>query len=127
MRMTGAVGLALAAWLAVGLAVADLARGNGGPFVVKHPTGDPAAKDKVRRYRHRPGEELYDVSQDRYEWNNLAGDPKLAAVKAELKAKLASWMKNQGDAGQQTELEAFQHQNRNRNRKNKKDKKTTSG
>ena len=34
------------------------------------------------------GEELYDHDADPYEWTNLAGDPKLTAVKAELRAKL---------------------------------------
>lgn len=78
--------------------------------------GDKEAKDKVHRYRRRPGEELYDVSKDWYEWNNLADDPKYATVEAELKTKLAAWMKEQGDKGQQTELEAFDHQNRKRNK-----------
>lgn len=80
---------------------------------------DPDAADKVRRYQHRPAEELYDIKKDPYEWNNLAGDPKYANVKADLKQKLKEWMKAQGDKGQQTELEAFEHQVRNRN-KNKK-------
>jgi arylsulfatase A-like enzyme len=34
------------------------------------------------------GEELYDHDRDEYEWTNLAGDPKLAAVKKELAALL---------------------------------------
>ena len=34
------------------------------------------------------GEELYDESQDPYEWTNLAGKPELASVKA----KLAGWL-----------------------------------
>lgn len=80
----------------------------------KADAGDQDAKDKVRRYRHRAGEELYDVSQDWYEWYNLANEPELATVKAELKVKLTTWMQDQGDRGQQTELEARQHQGRNR-------------
>lgn len=80
----------------------------------KADAGDQDAEDKVRRYRHRAGEELYDVSQDWYEWHNLANEPELATVKAELKAKLTTWMQDQGDRGQRTELEARQHQGRNR-------------
>lgn len=34
------------------------------------------------------GEELYDHDADPYEWTNLAGDPRHAATKAELRAKL---------------------------------------
>ncbi|MDA0282682.1 MAG: sulfatase [Planctomycetota bacterium] len=76
--------------------------------------GDADAAGKVHRYEHRPAEELYDVTQDVLEWNNLARDPKLAAVKAELKQQLAGWMAEQGDKGAQTELEAREHQGRNR-------------
>ena len=81
---------------------------------------DPDAADKVRRYQHRPAQELYDIKKDPYEWNNLAHNPKYAEVKAELKQKLNEWMKAQGDKGQQTELEANEHQARNRNKKKKK-------
>lgn len=75
---------------------------------------DQDAAEKVRRYQHRPAEELYDIQADPFEWNNLAEDPKYAKVKAELKQQLSAWMKSQGDEGQQTELEARQHQNRGR-------------
>lgn len=73
---------------------------------------DADAADKVRRYENRPGEELYDVTKDQYEWNNLAGEPKYAKVKAELRRRLLEWMEATGDKGQQTELEAREHQNR---------------
>jgi len=71
---------------------------------------DPDAADKVYRYQHRPGEELYDVTKDRYEWTNLAADPAYTEIKAELRAELLAWMKVCGDKGQQTELEARDHQ-----------------
>ncbi|HYW78178.1 MAG TPA: sulfatase atsG, partial [Thermoguttaceae bacterium] len=71
---------------------------------------DTDAADKVQRYQHRPGEELYDVTKDRYEWTNLADDPAYADIKAELRAELLAWMKACGDKGQQTELEAREHQ-----------------
>ena len=44
-------------------------------------------------------------------------DPQYAAVKAELSEQLDAWMQAQGDQGQQTELEAFEHQNRNRKKR----------
>jgi uncharacterized sulfatase len=81
---------------------------------------DANAAEKVRRYEHRPAEELYDVEKDPYEWKNLAGDPKYATIKMRMKKRLLEWMKAMGDKGQQTELEAFEHQNRNRKKKTKK-------
>ncbi|MDP7277118.1 MAG: sulfatase [Planctomycetaceae bacterium] len=84
--------------------------------------GDSDAREKVRRYRQRPAEELYDIATDPHEWHNLAADPKLAAVKARLKARLQRWMKAQGDRGQQTEREALDHQARRRKKGRKKKK-----
>ncbi|MBN2476998.1 MAG: hypothetical protein JXB62_20490 [Pirellulales bacterium] len=49
MRTCSGVGAALAAWLLVGLWGAESALGNGGPFVVKYPGGDPAAKGVLAR------------------------------------------------------------------------------
>ncbi|MHC4533881.1 MAG: sulfatase family protein, partial [Planctomycetota bacterium] len=80
---------------------------------------DTDAADKVRRYEHRPGEELYDIRKDQYEWNNLADNPKYARVKAGLRRRLLEWMEAMGDKGQQTELEAFEHQARNMPKKSK--------
>ncbi|MBW8015475.1 MAG: hypothetical protein FVQ82_04750 [Planctomycetes bacterium] len=80
---------------------------------------DPDAAEKVRRYENRPAEELYDVVKDKYEWNNLAGDPKYAKVKKQLREKLYAWMAQQGDKGQTTEMEAFEHQGRHVRNKDK--------
>lgn len=90
----------------------------------KAESGDAAAAEIVRRYQHRPAEELYDVTTDTLEWKNLADDPKLAEVKAELKNQLAKWMTAQGDKGAQTEMEAKEHQGRNRKTKSANTKKT---
>jgi len=91
---------------------------------------DPDAAEKVRRYENRPAEELYDVVKDQYEWHNLAGDPKYAKVKKQLREKLFAWMAQQGDKGAATEMKAFEHQGRhrkdkkkNRNKSRKKNKK----
>ena len=84
---------------------------------------DADAAEKVRRYENRPAEELYDCFNDQYEWNNLADDPKYAKVKKQLREKLYKWMAQQGDKGQATELEAFEHQGKYLRNKNKKKKK----
>jgi arylsulfatase A-like enzyme len=53
----------------------------------------------VRRYKERPREELYDLAADPHEQKNLAAQPEQAARLAEMRAKVAAWMKEQGDAG----------------------------
>jgi len=60
---------------------------------------DPHARKMLRRFRTRPAEELYRSNEDMYELDNLATDPKYASVKAELRAELERWMKEQGDPG----------------------------
>ncbi|MBI4659193.1 MAG: sulfatase [Verrucomicrobia bacterium] len=55
------------------------------------------AAGRVRRYHQRPREELYRVTADPFETNNLAADPQHDAVLAELRARLEAWMNSQGD------------------------------
>ncbi|PQO36770.1 iduronate-2-sulfatase [Blastopirellula marina] len=54
-----------------------------------HNPGDYGLSDNRWRYIHYANgdEELYDIAADRYEWNNLAADPKYADKLAELRAK----------------------------------------
>ena len=40
----------------------------------------------------RPAEELYDVREDRYQMNNLAGDPDYAEVQDELRGRLMEYL-----------------------------------
>ena len=75
----------------------------------KAAAGDADAAEKVRRYKNRPAIELYDITKDPTEWNNLADKPEYASVQAELKTKLEAWMKHCGDKGQQTEIDAYKH------------------
>jgi N-sulfoglucosamine sulfohydrolase len=79
----------------------------------KAESGDAEAAEVVRRYEYRPAEELFDVTQDQLEWKNLADDPTLSQMKAELRKQLAMWMESQGDKGAQTEMEALEHLARN--------------
>lgn len=64
---------------------------------------DPAAAATVRRYHHRPAEELYDLAADPWELSNLAADRSHAATLARLRADLDAWMAAQGDEGLATE------------------------
>jgi N-sulfoglucosamine sulfohydrolase len=83
-------------------------------WVAKAEAGDADAADKVKRYSWRPAVELYDVTKDRLEWENLAENPEYAGEVKKLRAKLDAWMAAQGDRGQDTEAEAHLHQGRNR-------------
>lgn len=69
-------------------------------------------KEPVRAgfYLTRPEEELYDVKSDPYQLKNLAGDPAYNSVKTKLKAHLEVFMKQQGDKGIETEMQALTRQ-----------------
>jgi len=58
---------------------------------------DEHAARIVHNYMHRPPEELYDLANDPYERNNLAGDPKHAELLQSLRAQLTDWRTTQGD------------------------------
>jgi uncharacterized sulfatase len=65
---------------------------------------DESVAERVRHYRKRPAEELYKLSDDPWELNNLAGVPQYADIKRELKAELEKWMRQQGDLGLESEM-----------------------
>lgn len=67
------------------------------------------AESLVRKYRIRPEEELYDIIDDKWCQHNLAELPEFAGIKKELRSVLQKWMKECGDKGLQTEMEAFEH------------------
>jgi uncharacterized sulfatase len=60
---------------------------------------DPLAAAIVERYHHRPAEELYDLSADPFEVQNLSPDPAHAETLAELRGAVDSWMSENGDLG----------------------------
>lgn len=62
-------------------------------------TEDTATYNLVKRYMHRPAEQLYRLSQDPYEMNNLAGQKTFTERKARLALQLKNWMHMQGDPG----------------------------
>ncbi|MEX0321532.1 MAG: sulfatase [Puniceicoccaceae bacterium] len=70
--------------------------------------GDEHAAWVLNRYASRPELELYDITADPFEINNLAQNPEYAGTIMRLKKQLDSWMASQGDKGQETELAAFE-------------------
>ena len=58
---------------------------------------DKMAAQIVNAYQHRPREELYDLTADPYEMNNLVKDQKLAGTRRELRQQLSEWCRQQGD------------------------------
>ena len=60
---------------------------------------NPRTYQLVKRYMHRPAEELYHTTADPAEMQNLAGHPGHAAIQARLSAALDHWLAAQGDPG----------------------------
>ncbi|MEX0324120.1 MAG: sulfatase [Puniceicoccaceae bacterium] len=73
---------------------------------------DPDAAAKVRSYEYRPREELYLVSEDPDELNNLAGNPEYASIKEGLRQAMLDYMEATGDHGQKSEVDAHLFQNK---------------
>ena len=68
--------------------------------------GDAFAREQVERYQQRPELEFYDLQNDPYEMENLAGNPEWAAKIGSMHVQLKDWMKQQGDEGAATEAAA---------------------
>ena len=66
---------------------------------VSNAWNQPHTYDMVKRYMHRPAEQLYNTADDPYGMTNLANDPTFADVKARLSGELDRWMRSQGDPG----------------------------
>jgi arylsulfatase A-like enzyme len=60
---------------------------------------DPSATAIVRRYHEHPAEELYDVTTDPHELNNLAAVPKYAATLNQMRDRLRAILREQRDEG----------------------------
>ena len=72
--------------------------------------GSEHAQWAVRRYKKRPGEELFDCLDDPWNRNNLAEDPDSQRIKQHLSSELDRWMVSQGDLGRETEMDAKNRQ-----------------
>ncbi|MBV6655012.1 MAG: hypothetical protein KI786_14705 [Mameliella sp.] len=62
----------------------------------------------LKKYQHRPQEELYDLTIDPWEQNNLSADDELQEVRQTLSDALDKWMLQQGDDGVATEWKALE-------------------
>ena len=60
---------------------------------------NPHTYTLVKRYIHRPAEQLYHTAADPAEMANLANKPEHAAIKGKLSAALDQWLNQQGDPG----------------------------
>ncbi len=75
---------------------------------VRESTNNADTYNLVKRYMHRPAEQLYHSAEDPYEMSNLAGSAAHAGTRQRLAAELERWMKEQGDPGvAQDTLEAL--------------------
>jgi uncharacterized sulfatase len=111
-------------------AVFRCAASNGQPWdswVLAAERGDPHAKRQVHDYQHRPAEELYAVRADPWNRTNLIDDPSLASVRDDLRARLDSWMKAQGDEGHATEMKALERMPRSEKKAERKSGKKGGG
>ena len=71
---------------------------------------DPWLAEQVKWLSHRPAVELYDLRHDTFEKNNVAGHAEYAKIETRLGKALDRWMRQQGDLGLETELNAKSHQ-----------------
>ena len=93
-------------------------------MVEKAESGDATAKRLVKAYHWRPEVEFYDLEEDPFEMENLAGEAEYEEEIAHLRGNLNSWMEDQGDFGVETEKKAKERQGGGR-KKQKKGKKNT--
>ncbi|RYX86433.1 sulfatase atsG [bacterium] len=77
---------------------------------VKKGETDAFAREQAQRYKVRPAVELYDLQNDPFEMKNIADQPDQKANLTRLRSALDGWMKQQGDEGVKTEMEAKEHQ-----------------
>ena len=68
------------------------------------------ARQLTQRVIRRPALEFYDMEKDPWEQHNLAASASHQQLIARYSAELKSWMKQQGDKGQPTELAAGERQ-----------------
>lgn len=68
------------------------------------------ARERVSSYQKRPAEELFNLKSDPWCFKSLAGDAGFAAKQKVMQTELDSWMRQQGDRGNETERDAENRQ-----------------
>lgn len=58
---------------------------------------DDGAKTRINQFQHRPQHELYDLTKDPFEKENIAHLPENDKLLKSLQAQLSNWRTNQGD------------------------------
>ena len=88
--------------------------GNGGFYFSWRDLGatDAHARALFERYQHRPEFEFFDLEADPHEMTNLAEMAEHQGRISAMLERLQAWMRDQGDLGLQTEIEAPQRQGR---------------
>lgn len=76
--------------------------------------GNSKATQLVEKYQKRPEWELYDCQADPLEMQNLAEQAEYQPVIKRLQQSLQTWMREQGDQGVETELDAILRQRKYR-------------
>ncbi len=61
---------------------------------------DPNTAKLVYLTQHHPVEELYDITADPYEFDNIAYDPTLQPILEQMRADVQKWMQTRGDKGE---------------------------
>ena len=86
--------------------------GNGGFYFSWRDLGetDAHARELIERYQRRPEFEFFDLQADPHEMTNLAEMAEHRERIAAMLEQLQTWMRDQGDLGLQTEIEAAQRQ-----------------
>ena len=74
---------------------------------------DTLARWITNRFQHRPAVELYDLENDKYCMNNIAGKLENKAILQRMDKVLKEWMVSCGDEGQVTEMKALERQFKN--------------
>lgn len=72
------------------------------------------ARERVAAYQQRPAVELFHLQTDPWCMNNIAGADQADQVLNRLSARLDDWMRQQGDAGDATEMDAKNRQPKRR-------------
>ncbi|HEV8605898.1 MAG TPA: sulfatase [Tepidisphaeraceae bacterium] len=85
----------------------DIDRGPAKEFLLAHRDDPKIAAYFQMACAKRPAEELYEMADDPWQMRNRIDDPKLEAVKREVRASLDNWMKETADPRASGDTDAY--------------------